>query len=292
MKRDTEINGELQLPRTYRAVANGSALVIARIGHERIVNDIAAGRADMRLAPGITGRAGTYRVTQPGHAATLLVKQYWRGGLLRGIMRQRFLGRSRFLAELALAEIAADGGLNTARIAGLVLRRVDGLFWHATLVTEEIADSADLKKIALDDWPAMPRARRNALLRAVAAEVRKMHDLGLFHSDLHLKNILARKWQADPIVYVIDFDRGACYKNLSESQRLNNLMRLDRSAEKLNRAAPATITATDRLRVLKYYAAGDRRLYARLRGGVRALGTRRKIHRAWWSAISVFKKTK
>ena len=277
------------LPRGFRVSRDGFAFVIARAGMERVVNDIAAGRADMRLAPGITGRAETYRVTQPGLASALLVKQYWRGGMLRGVMRQRFVGRSRFLAEIVLAEIAADGGVNTARIAGLILRRVDGVFWSATLVTEEVPDSIDLKKLATEDWQRMSRAQKNELLRAVAGEIRKMHDIGVFHSDLHLKNILVRKWRTRPIAYVIDFDRGACYRSLSEGRRLNNLMRLDRSAEKLNRLRPL-ISSADRLRLLKYYAAGDGGLFACLKAGVRSLAARRRVHRAWWRVISVFGK--
>ncbi len=289
MKRASEMIDRISLPREFRVSSDGACSVIARAGMERVIKDIAAGRADMRLAPGITGRAETYRVTQPGLASPLLVKQYWRGGILRGVMRQRFVGRSRFLAEIVLAEIAADGGVNTARIAGLVLRRTDGIFWSATLVTEEITDSVDLKKLAVEEWLPMTRAQRNELLRAVATEIRKMHDLGVFHSDLHLKNILVRKWQTQPIAYIIDFDRGAFYRRLSQSRRLNNLMRLDRSAEKLNRHRPL-ISSADRLRLLRYYAAGDSKLFARLKNGARSLATRRKVHRAWWRVISVFRK--
>jgi hypothetical protein len=66
-------------------------------------------------------------------------------------------------------------------------------------------------------------------------------------------------------------------------------MRLDRSVEKFNRSA-ARISASDRLRLLKYYAARDAEMYRRLKRGVRAFAVRREIHRLWWRLISLFKK--
>ncbi len=277
------------LPEGYRLTRSDPLILISRAGRERVLKAIAQGRADLRKAPGIAGRADALRLKSDGSRPSFLVKQYWRGGIFRGVMRQRLLGIRRFISELLLTEIAAAAGLNTARIAGLLLKRVDGIFWTATLVSEEIENAPDLARLAAGEYPDMPRAARNAVLKAVAGEIRKMHDAGIFHADLHLKNILIQGNNDPPQAFIIDFDRGDYFKQLSLRNRLNNLMRLDRSAEKFNRKS-RVISATDRLRMLKYYAGHDGEMYRQLRRGVRAFAFRRKTHRLWWRLISVFRK--
>ncbi len=281
----------LNLPKGFRLTKFDGGYFVVRSGRERLLKDIARGRADLRPAPEVGGRVMACRLDPGRGGAPLLVKRYWRGGLCRCIMRERFLGTGRFLAELLLTEIAASKGLNVARIAGLVLRRVEGVFWSATLVTEEIEGALDLRRIAADVYPVLGRAARNALLKSVAREIRKMHDIGIFHADLHLKNILVRDWDGSPRTYIIDFDRGDYFKGLAPKKRLGNLMRLGRSAEKFNRTA-GHISAADRLRLLKYYADGDGRMWRALKKGARSYALRRKAHGLWWRAISVFRKEK
>ena len=68
----------------------------------------------------------------------------------------------------------------------------------------------------------------HALLPRVGAMIREFHDVGLFHADLQIRNILV----ADESVYLIDFDRARLIEELTPRQRWKNLLRLRRSLEK------------------------------------------------------------
>ena len=59
--------------------------------------------------------------------------------------------------------------------------------------------------------------------------IRQMHDRGVCHADLQLKNILV----ADAGIFLLDFDRAQVHDNISPLARARNLLRLRRSFEKL-----------------------------------------------------------
>jgi tRNA A-37 threonylcarbamoyl transferase component Bud32 len=111
-------------------------------------------------------------------------------------------------------------------------------------------DAVDLADYV--DGGPLPGPQRRRLARAVADAVARMHDAGILHADLNLRNLLVRETAGAPEVFVIDFDRARVHPELSLDERLGNLFRLDRSAQKW----PATRRAVgllDRLRVLRAY---------------------------------------
>ncbi len=83
--------------------------------------------------------------------------------------------------------------------------------------------------------------------------MRSMHDAGIFHGDLNLKNIILQTTDPQNIKgYLIDFDKSFIRSHLRETLRIRNLLRLNRSAEKFkNQGLP--ITRTDVLRFLLAY---------------------------------------
>jgi hypothetical protein len=80
-----------------------------------------------------------------------------------------------------------------------------------------------------------------------------MHEAGIYHGDLNLKNIILQT--TDPLNikgYLIDFDKSFARSYLRENLRIRNLLRLNRSAEKFkNQGLP--IRRTDALRFLLAY---------------------------------------
>lgn len=126
-------------------------------------------------------------------------------------------------------------------------------------------------------------AERRRIVNAVAVEVRNMHNCGIWHADLHLKNILVRKDDATK-VYIIDFDKGDFLSNMADERRVENLMRLDRSVEKFN-GERWLITLTDRVRFLKGYCGEKGDIYERFKELVRGQVKWRRLHRAWWRII-------
>ena len=81
-----------------------------------------------------------------------------------------------------------------------------------------------------------------------------MHRAGIYHQDLHLKNILICPQEnfSLPKVYIIDFDKAILKKKLSPQEKINNLLRFNRSIEKY-KLQGGIITRTDQMRLFKEY---------------------------------------
>jgi hypothetical protein len=268
------------MPSGFEQADDGGASLIVRPKAREAVCDFLAHAGGTATA--YAGRGRLYRIDRGDGKPAILVKQYMRGGLFRGILKDRFLTKMRFIAELYLTGIAAKQKVRTSRIVGLAFRPCALIFKRVYLFTEELADTSDLAGWCSAHADALP-AKRRALARVVAREVRSMHDSGIWHADLHLKNILAGKG-GTPAIYIIDFDRGDYFKKMSDERRMENLMRLDRSAEKFNRGS-VKITLTDRLRFLKAYCGGRGEMLDRYKDLVRAQMKWRKLHRLWWRII-------
>jgi tRNA A-37 threonylcarbamoyl transferase component Bud32 len=229
-----------------------------------------------------SGRGRLYRIERGADRPAILVKQYLRGGLFRGVLKDRFLSALRFISELYLTGIADKQSVRTARVAALAISPAGFMLKRACLFTEELAGTSDLMEYCTARANTTP-AERRVLVNAVAAAVRNMHDTGIFHADLHLKNILVEK--DDPArVYIIDFDNGDYLRDMPDERRVENLMRLDRSAEKLNRRS-RVINMTDRVRFLKAYCGGRGKAYEHFKELVRAQMKWRALHRFWWRII-------
>ena len=97
-----------------------------------------------------------------------------------------------------------------------------------------------------------PSSRR-ATLRTAGRSIRRLHDAGVDHPDLHLANLLRLD---DDRVLVLDLDAATWEEELPRERRLAGLFRLDRHAEK-QRARGAAVSRTDRLRLLRAYAGSD-----------------------------------
>jgi tRNA A-37 threonylcarbamoyl transferase component Bud32 len=120
----------------------------------------------------------------------------------------------------------------------------------------EIARSRDLQAelLRIDhaaDHESLVRKRRTIDL--LGRLVARMHAAGIYHADLHLKNVLLAEGTAGDTLYVLDLDAAKMYPTLSDTRKLMNLVRLYRSVEKLNRGS-RLITRTDLLRFLQAYA--------------------------------------
>jgi hypothetical protein len=81
-----------------------------------------------------------------------------------------------------------------------------------------------------------------------------MHDAGLVHVDLNLKNILVQHPWTEPRIFIIDLDGAELRGEVPLSVRLDNLVRLDRSIVKWP-ASRNTVSLHDRIRTWKSYVA-------------------------------------
>jgi tRNA A-37 threonylcarbamoyl transferase component Bud32 len=184
----------------------------------------------------------------------LVVRQYAHGGVLGPLLGTLFLRPSRMRREFQVALHAMGAGVLTAAPVALRLERMRGLLFRAHLVTEEIAEARDLLEVlrglAAGNIPS-PEARAD-LARAVASTVAAMHNAGIVHGDLNVRNLMVRNAFDGPEVFVIDFDKARPVPYLTSEQREANLLRLERSIWKWAESR-RTVSTTDRLRFLRAY---------------------------------------
>lgn len=203
-------------------------------------------------APGFAGR-GDLRLLEI-NGARLLCKQMRHGGLLARLLGSRYLDRRKPLNEMRIVSHALAHGVPTAALPAVITKRAIPPFYRYWAFSQELPDAVDLLAY-MRTHP--PRRERIPAIAAAAQAVRAMHDAGLFHADLHLKNILVRLADAEsPEAFIIDFDKALLAPHMTVRMRFKNLRRLWKSAEKA-RAAGFDITRSDMFRFLVEYAGPD-----------------------------------
>lgn len=179
----------------------------------------------------VEGRKSHTIIILPG-GARAVVRHYTHGGILRKLTGDRFAGSERFLDEVRASEHLRARGVNTPKVLGLLVQAGKLGFRRGALVTRMIEEGRDMLEYLKSDPGARQLADpsfKKQLVRTAAVQVRKMHDAGVFHADLHVKNLLL---SPDGEVWILDLDRSRVMGKLSPGRRLSNLIRLGRSLEK------------------------------------------------------------
>jgi len=169
-----------------------------------------------------------------GSGETALVRRYRHGGFFRKFTGDIFFTwPPRPFRELAVTLEARRRGVPTVEALGAWVERVGGPFYRGWFITGEL-------KGALDLWDALggelfSASERKILLEAAARSVRRMHQMGVYHEDLNLKNIVVRR-EGDRIAgYIIDLDKAKLFSGeISAHRSGRNLGRLLRSVRKLD----------------------------------------------------------
>jgi 3-deoxy-D-manno-octulosonic acid kinase len=226
-----------------------------------------------RAEPGPTGRARSACVSL-ADGRRLHLRPVRRGGLLAGLWRGGVLGLARPRAELRVAARLAAAGAPVARPA-LVVGERGRILWSAAVATWWEPGARDARDF-LAAGPAPARVARAAA--AAGAALRRFHDAGGRHADLHAGNLLLREEASGCTALLVDLDRARCGRPPPASVRLAEMMRLLRSLVKLGLAArvgPRGCAA-----FLRAYTGGDRRLRRALRRHLPGELRRLRLHRA------------
>jgi tRNA A-37 threonylcarbamoyl transferase component Bud32 len=216
-----------------------------------------------------------------------VVRHYRRGGLIRHLLADRYLGAERFFREVRVAELARAQGVSTAEVLALrTEERAWGLY-AADLVTREIEGATDLAAY-LDSLgqagEAGPRFGKREVTRSVASLLRSMHRAGICHADLNLRNILLQGDGNEVRSFVIDLDKARVLSHMPVRSRVGNLVRLYRSAEKLGYAGER-VTWRDCLRFVKAYSGGEEEVEGRLKDLIRQGSFSLRVHRFFWCLL-------
>ena len=270
------------LPPGWRRFAEGRLLLVVRqelAAAARAAGLLSAAAAEGELgAPAAArGRAATARLTLPGVEFEILLRPLRHGGLLGPLLGRTLLGTRRPLGELAVAERLRAAGAPVPCPALVAARRVAGPFWHAAVGTRYEVGTRDVLAF-LETHPGRARLLRAAT--AAGAAVRRFHDAGGCHPDLHLKNLLLRESDGEPEVLVIDLDRARVLDWVGPKERMAELMRLHRSLRK--RGVLEQVGRRGVARFFGAYVAGDRSLRRALRSRLRRERIRNALHAVFY----------
>ncbi|MGE0709260.1 MAG: lipopolysaccharide kinase InaA family protein [Planctomycetota bacterium] len=250
----------MSLPPGYEQLEHHGARLVLRSDLRAPL--LAAGVADplaviARHPADVGGRARLGRIELEG-VGPLLVRALVRGGLVGKVVRRLSWDPLRAESELRVSVEAAARGASVPEVVAAVTRRVPGGYQHG-LVVRELSGARDLVAVLRAEPEGIARWRA---LRAAGEAVRRLHDAGVDHVDLNLKNVLVGQ---DGRGVVIDLDRCRVHEAaLDERGRERNLLRLYRSWLKLQAAEPQVTCPRDPLRVARAYAQGELDRWRRL----------------------------
>jgi hypothetical protein len=206
-----------------------------------------------RALPGPSGRARCALVALSA-AQRLHLRPAQHGGLLAALWGGRLLGIRRPLRELRVAALLRARGAPVARPAFVAAERRFGL-WRAAVATWHEPRACDAAAF-LAAGPAPPRVVRAAA--AAGRALRRFHDAGGRHPDLHAGNLLLRETEAAIEALLVDLDRARCGAPPPPGVRLAEIMRLHRSLVK--RGLDARVGPPARAAFLAAYTGSDRAL--------------------------------
>jgi 3-deoxy-D-manno-octulosonic acid kinase len=256
-----------------------AALADALVEHG-LLEDQPLERLDGAAASAFAGRGRPLLLSVGG--ARLVAKAMLHGGLLRGLLSDRFLGDARARALVAVHRRLEERGVAAPRLAFARVRR-GGALVRLDAATHEIAGARDGLAF-LQSSPPPPL--RRAAARAAGRTVRALHDAGVEHADLNVKNLLVVAPAAEPAVFVIDFDKSRVGASLSPAAAVRNLERLARSATKLGLVGRA-LPRTDLVRFARAYAGDDwRRVFAATKRRLDALLPLHRLSWAWSRGVT------
>jgi 3-deoxy-D-manno-octulosonic acid kinase len=270
-----------------RAVPAG--YVVHRVGDAWLVFDSAFANelVALRLADSESRKRLFARAPKRGRGAApsvslrrdahVVLRRYQHGGLFAGLTGALYLGPSRALDELHVTARAEASGAPVPHVVCLALWPAAGPFWSALIGTREERGAHDLLESLLS---APDAAARRTLLREVGAAVRKLHDAGVDHRDLQLRNILVVEEGGGRRIVVVDLDRAVYHPRgaLAPRLRARNLGRLTRSAVKAG-LFRGSIGKRELSAFVGAYTGTDRKLRAELRGWIRGEQWKLALHR-------------
>ncbi len=258
------------IPSGYSKVEKGGVIVILADSYRDKLLEAGIADPDVMIkqaspveTPG--GRGKVYSISPGG--VKLVIRHYEHGGFFRKVLGDLFLGAWRPLKELALTRRAFSMGLPVPESIAVCMKKQLGIFTRSWFISKEIRGAVEIA-VLFAGTGMEPVSEKRKLLYAVAGAIRVMHDRGLYHNDLNLGNILARKKDEGYEVFIVDLDKSVFRKELSINQRVKNLSRLNRSVDKIAGKKPLRVNFRDKLRFLKSYSDNMKKIDRELLAGI------------------------
>lgn len=262
---------ETDIPKTCSLVENGNVtLLIKNEFKEKLLNQGISHPKQLladtsQIPKHFKGRGSLPSIViQESNGESMIVKHCLRGGLTRFLTKDIFWGGSRPFYEMIINTKILQKDIKTTEIIAAAKQNIFGPIYRAYLFSKELPKCSDLITY-FDRLRKKPSEKRfqgkKHLFQAIARAFVKMHSEGIYHSDLHLKNILIQKRDDDvPEIYIIDFDKAFIKEKLNPREKIKNLLRFNRSIEKY-KLKGGPITRADQMRFFKEYFKYDKEVF-------------------------------
>jgi hypothetical protein len=185
-----------------------------------------------------------------------------------------FAGGSQASRAIRGARIIRDAGFHCARpLAAMDV--IEGFAVRASYLMSEALENAEiLSHFALgrDGGKRHGYARRNSVSDALATELRRLHDAGIYTRDLQETNIMVEEHDGALHFYFLDLEDFRRVSTLSPRRRMLNLVHLDRSIGRF-------LSRAGRLDFLYAYLGGKPAREARRKSVAEFLALRHSVER-------------
>ena len=263
----------LRPPEAFRRIGGTDSSLLVDPAFEPAIRGL-----DFMAHPGepAHGRGPSVILDLPGRPERLHVRALRHGGWLGGFWGTRIAGLGRPTRELeATRQLRARGAPVPHPV--MVWGRRHGMLWEALLGTvceEETRDGITLLASRPDSATIIEAAR------SAGSAVRKLHDAGCRHADLHIGNLLLRSGDHSSEVIVVDLDEARVGSAPGTGRRMRELMRLYRSLVK--RGLLESVERSGCNTFLDAYVDGDGNLRQELMRYWRREKLRIKLHSLTW----------
>jgi len=156
--------------------------------------------------------------------------------------------------EWRITNAAVERGLSTVSPVAYGERRSFGILKESYLITRQLFNCTTLEELLFsDDGTLQADARtRREIISLLATLLRRMHDSGIYHRDLHPGNFLVETSPAgERRLYLLDLHRASARRSLRRAQRL-------RSLAQFNMFASISLSRSERLLFFTRYFGEDR----------------------------------
>jgi hypothetical protein len=225
------------------------------------------------VIPG-AGRGGTGIFEWCG--LTLVTRQYRHGGLFRAMTGNCFFSATRALVEAQITKYLHDENFPTVE-PFCVIEEHRFLCTHLYFVTLFQENKGDL----LNCLRSGSTWQRRHMVKRFAQTVRLMEQLGVYHPDLHLKNVLVA---ADGGLVFLDFDR-AERGHIGQHDVIAMMRRLGRFVDKIEKEGRFSVTSLEKALFVRIY---ERMSGYKLVSAVAPSKTRMILRRWGWLMESFF----
>ena len=217
----------IQLPTGYKILSNTIAHVILREDLSPdlfdIVSDILSNSISNKLIP-LSGGRNKIFLFKLNTNSSVLIKQYSHGGISEKFFPKLYFLSNRFLHEFYMYINILKDNLPVPEYLGGFWSKKLG-FYKCGVITDYIPETYTLEELLKNNFFSIEE--KYDILIKCGKIIKNMHDIGIFHNDLQIRNLLIDS--KNKSVFLIDFDNAKKITTFNNYYRSQNLLRLKRS---------------------------------------------------------------